>query len=86
MTLFDFRGVGVLSLHIKQALHLLFIHISDWIFIWLSSYRQKLISDCLRELLETFRLPGESQQIARITEVFAAVYVAAGARQSNLPL
>lgn len=28
----------------------------------------------MRELLETFRLPGESQQINRITEVFAEVY------------
>ena len=26
----------------------------------------------MREMLETFRLPGESQQIARITEVFAS--------------
>jgi len=48
-------------------------------FMTLFDFRGKLISDCLRELLETFRLPGESQQIARITEVFAAVYVAAGA-------
>lgn len=32
----------------------------------------------MRELLETFRLPGESQQIARITETFASIYFAAG--------
>ncbi|GAA6035516.1 hypothetical protein JCM8097_000294 [Rhodosporidiobolus ruineniae] len=32
--------------------------------------------DALRELLEAFRLPGESQQIARITETFAEVYFA----------
>ncbi|MBW0475602.1 hypothetical protein O181_015317 [Austropuccinia psidii MF-1] len=47
-------------------------------FMTLFDFRGKLISDCLRELLETFRLPGESQQIARITEVFASVYVATG--------
>ena len=34
------------------------------------------MSDALRELLESFRLPGESQQIARITETFAEVYIA----------
>jgi brefeldin A-resistance guanine nucleotide exchange factor 1 len=37
---------------------------------------QKPIVDALRELLESFRLPGESQQIARITETFAEVYFA----------
>ncbi|CAH7683005.1 hypothetical protein PPACK8108_LOCUS16219 [Phakopsora pachyrhizi] len=47
-------------------------------FMTLFDFRGKLASDCLRELLETFRLPGESQQIARITEVFASVYVATG--------
>lgn len=30
----------------------------------------------MRELLEAFRLPGEAQQIARITEVFAETYFA----------
>jgi brefeldin A-resistance guanine nucleotide exchange factor 1 len=35
---------------------------------------QKIICDALRELLELFRLPGESQQINRITETFAEVY------------
>lgn len=28
----------------------------------------------MRDLLEAFRLPGEAQQIARITEIFAEVY------------
>jgi len=32
----------------------------------------------MREMLETFRLPGESQQIARITETFASIYFASG--------
>jgi Sec7-like guanine-nucleotide exchange factor len=32
----------------------------------------------MRELLEAFRLPGESQQIARITETFASIYFASG--------
>lgn len=35
---------------------------------------QKIISDAMRELLETFRLPGEAQPISRITEVFADAY------------
>jgi Sec7-like guanine-nucleotide exchange factor len=30
----------------------------------------------MRELLETFRLPGEAQQISRITETFAEIYFA----------
>lgn len=30
----------------------------------------------MRELLEAFRLPGESQQINRIAETFAEVYFA----------
>lgn len=38
---------------------------------------QKVISDAMRELLESFRLPGEAQQIDRITETFAKVYNAA---------
>jgi brefeldin A-resistance guanine nucleotide exchange factor 1 len=29
----------------------------------------------MRELLEAFRLPGEAQPIARITEVFAQHYI-----------
>lgn len=31
----------------------------------------------MRDMLEAFRLPGEAQQIDRITETFAQVYVAA---------
>ncbi|CCO30694.1 Pattern formation protein EMB30 AltName: Full=Protein EMBRYO DEFECTIVE 30 [Rhizoctonia solani AG-1 IB] len=34
-------------------------------------HEQKSIADAMRELLESFRLPGESQPIARITETFA---------------
>jgi len=37
---------------------------------------QKPVAEAMRELLEAFRLPGESQQIARITETFAATYFA----------
>ncbi|KAL1407719.1 GDP/GTP exchange factor for ARF [Vanrija albida] len=40
-------------------------------FIGLFDFRAKSIADALRELLETFRLPGEAQPIARITEVFS---------------
>ncbi|KAK7023901.1 SEC7 domain-containing protein [Favolaschia claudopus] len=45
-------------------------------FIGLFDFRDKTIADAMRELLETFRLPGESQQIARITETFASIYFA----------
>lgn len=40
-------------------------------FIGLFDFRGKTIADALREMLETFRLPGEAQPIGRITEVFA---------------
>lgn len=41
-------------------------------------FRGKPIAEAMREMLESFRLPGESQQIARITETFAKTYFAAG--------
>ncbi|KAL5490206.1 GEA2 [Sanghuangporus weigelae] len=47
-------------------------------FIKLFDFKDKPVADALRELLESFRLPGESQQIARITETFAEVYFATG--------
>ncbi len=40
-------------------------------FISLFDFRGKSIADAMRELLESFRLPGEAQPIARITETFA---------------
>ncbi|KAJ3572817.1 hypothetical protein NP233_g2836 [Leucocoprinus birnbaumii] len=45
-------------------------------FIGLFDFRNKDVADAMRELLESFRLPGESQQISRITEIFAACYFA----------
>ncbi|KAH0584078.1 hypothetical protein H2248_009651 [Termitomyces sp. 'cryptogamus'] len=45
-------------------------------FIGLFDFHNKPIADALRELLESFRLPGEAQQIARITETFASSYFA----------
>ncbi|KZV62609.1 Sec7-like domain is implicated in guanine nucleotide exchange function [Peniophora sp. CONT] len=47
-------------------------------FIGLFNFEGKDIADAMRELLESFRLPGESQQIDRITETFAAHYFASG--------
>jgi brefeldin A-resistance guanine nucleotide exchange factor 1 len=38
----------------------------------------------MRELLEAFRLPGEAQQIARITETFAKCYFASGPGEHNI--
>ncbi|ORY81572.1 hypothetical protein BCR37DRAFT_48410 [Protomyces lactucae-debilis] len=43
-------------------------------FVRLFDYRGKRLDEALRALLQRFRLPGESQQIARIVEEFAAVY------------
>ncbi|KAG8732421.1 GDP/GTP exchange factor for ARF [Ceratobasidium sp. 423] len=40
-------------------------------FIGLFDFRDKPIAEAMRELLESFRLPGEAQPIARITETFA---------------
>jgi brefeldin A-resistance guanine nucleotide exchange factor 1 len=51
---------------------------------YLNSNTQKPIADAMRELLETFRLPGEAQQISRITEVFASIYFAAGPGTTGL--
>ncbi|EIW85385.1 Sec7-domain-containing protein [Coniophora puteana RWD-64-598 SS2] len=45
-------------------------------FLELFDFRGKHIADAMREMLETFRLPGEAQQISRITETFASVYFA----------
>lgn len=44
---------------------------------------QKVISDAMRDMLEAFRLPGEAQQIDRITETFAQIYVAANPGASS---
>ncbi|KAI9452317.1 Sec7-like domain protein [Russula earlei] len=45
-------------------------------FVGLFDFREKPIADAMRELLEAFRLPGEAQQISRITETFAEIYFA----------
>lgn len=37
-------------------------------------------------MLETFRLPGEAQQINRIAETFAEVYFATGPGRSHNPM
>ncbi|SPC60877.1 related to golgi-specific brefeldin a-resistance guanine nucleotide exchange factor 1 [Ustilago sp. UG-2017b] len=46
-------------------------------FVRLFDFMDKPIAEALREMLESFRLPGESQQIERITQTFAATYFAA---------
>ncbi|KAI0797843.1 Sec7-domain-containing protein [Abortiporus biennis] len=43
-------------------------------FMSLLDFKDKPVAEAMRELLETFRLPGESQQINRITETFAEIY------------
>ncbi|OCH87410.1 Sec7-domain-containing protein [Obba rivulosa] len=45
-------------------------------FMSLFDFKDKSVADAMREFLEAFRLPGESQQISRITETFAEVYFA----------
>ncbi|CAE6427640.1 unnamed protein product [Rhizoctonia solani] len=47
-------------------------------FIGLFDFQGKPIADAMRELLESFRLPGESQPIARITETFAKQFFSCG--------
>ncbi|THH01721.1 hypothetical protein EW026_g1024 [Hermanssonia centrifuga] len=47
-------------------------------FIGLFDFKNKSVADAMRELLESFRLPGEAQQIGRITETFADIYFASG--------
>ncbi len=46
-------------------------------FIKLFDFKGKPIAEALREMLESFRLPGESQQIERITQTFASTFFAA---------
>ncbi|GAC97078.1 hypothetical protein PHSY_004662 [Pseudozyma hubeiensis SY62] len=46
-------------------------------FIRLFDFKDKPIAEALREMLESFRLPGESQQIERVTQTFASTYFAA---------
>ncbi|KAI9208547.1 uncharacterized protein BJ171DRAFT_489303 [Polychytrium aggregatum] len=43
-------------------------------FIEMFDFNGKRLDEALRLLLESFRLPGESQQIARIMETFAEIY------------
>ncbi|KIJ60626.1 hypothetical protein HYDPIDRAFT_43160 [Hydnomerulius pinastri MD-312] len=45
-------------------------------FMNLFDFKDKPMADAMREMLETFRLPGEAQQIDRIAETFASVYFA----------
>ncbi|KAG8217297.1 hypothetical protein J3R82DRAFT_5392 [Butyriboletus roseoflavus] len=45
-------------------------------FMNLFEFKDKPMVDAMREMLETLRLPGESQQIDRIAETFALVYFA----------
>lgn len=44
-------------------------------FMGLFDFKGKSMADALRELLESFRLPGEASPIGRITEVFSAHFV-----------
>ncbi|EST06230.1 Sec7 domain protein [Kalmanozyma brasiliensis GHG001] len=46
-------------------------------FVGLFDFKDKPIAEALREMLESFRLPGESQQIERITQTFASTYFSA---------
>ncbi|PPQ64019.1 hypothetical protein CVT24_009393 [Panaeolus cyanescens] len=47
-------------------------------YIGLFDFKNKSVAEAMREMLEAFRLPGESQQIERITETFAQAYFASG--------
>jgi Sec7-like guanine-nucleotide exchange factor len=43
-------------------------------FVGLFSFSGKRIDEAMRELLEKFRLPGESQMIERVMDVFSQFY------------
>ncbi|THH32990.1 hypothetical protein EUX98_g1179 [Antrodiella citrinella] len=45
-------------------------------YMKLFDFKNVTVADAMRDMLETFRLPGESQQISRITETFAEIYIA----------
>ncbi|KAJ2794711.1 GDP/GTP exchange factor for ARF, partial [Coemansia helicoidea] len=47
-------------------------------YLQLFDFSGRRLDEALRRLLGTFRLPGESQQIERIMETFAAAYYASG--------
>ncbi|TRM59389.1 hypothetical protein BD626DRAFT_550235 [Schizophyllum amplum] len=47
-------------------------------FMSLIDFKGKDVTDAVRELLNSFRLPGESQMISRIAEMFAETYFATG--------
>ena len=47
-------------------------------FVKLFDFRSKRLDEALRDLLQSFRLPGEAQQIARIVEEFASIYFTSG--------
>ncbi|KAI8142216.1 hypothetical protein BJV82DRAFT_615987 [Fennellomyces sp. T-0311] len=49
------------------------------VFMRQFEFAGKRMDECLRIVLETFRLPGESQQIMRVTDTFAEVFCEAGA-------
>ena len=46
-------------------------------------FNKKSVAEALRELLESFRLPGEAQQIERITSTFAECFFATEPRESH---
>lgn len=70
INLYDFHGVSKSSIA--------FCNINACLF------NKKSVAEALRELLESFRLPGEAQQIERITSTFAECFFAAKPCQCNL--
>lgn len=54
-------------------------------FMHLFEFNGLRVDEALRLLLKSFRLPGESQQIERIVELFAESYVSWLSEDSNLP-
>ncbi len=50
-------------------------------FIALFDFTDKNVADAMREMLESFRLPGEAHPIAQITETFAKAYAGTGSKE-----
>ena len=50
-------------------------------FLGLFDFEGKNVADAMREMLESFRLPGEAHPIAQITETFAKKYADTGSKE-----
>ncbi|ODQ63822.1 Sec7-domain-containing protein, partial [Nadsonia fulvescens var. elongata DSM 6958] len=69
----------LLGEYISKQQHIAILHL----FIESFDFSNKRLDEALRDLLTTFRLPGESQMIERIVEKFSAVYCQQNGEESG---